>query len=296
MARKPKRKQRRRKAAKPGLWARLGDEQRRRVLRGGGTALLVLSLIGAGSVAMVRLQMHVREMVVERADATVALVDLPAPLVDLADRELRDSLADIIAQPDWMDDRICRAMATRLEASGWVAKVNHFRRSGDARFEVSCQYRLPFAMVQQDGDFYLVDVKGVQLPGMYLYDPAWRLIQGVEKPPPRPGARWEGDDLRAGLRVAQALRFEPFSEQITAVLVENFDGRADIRRSHLELATDRAGGRIRWGSAPGLELEENSVEQKLAILRENYRRTGRADANNPIIDVSTFADRFTIPG
>jgi hypothetical protein len=118
----------------------------------------------------------------------------------------------------------------------------------------------------------------------------------VGQPPPAPGAAWEGDDLRSGLAVIGAVEAQPFASQITAVLVGNFDGRTDPRRSHLELATDQAGGRIRWGSAPGSELEENTVGQKLAILLENFRQTGRVDAHHPVIDVSTFPDRFTIPG
>jgi hypothetical protein len=121
-------------------------------------------------------------------------------------------------------------------------------------------------------------------------------VQGVGRPPPESGARWQGKDLQAALAVLTALRQEPFGSQITGVLVENFGGRVDPMRSHIELATDRAGGRVRWGSAPGQEIEENSVEQKLAILRANFRDTGRADAHHPVIDVSTFPDRFTIPG
>ena len=67
-------------------------------------------------------------------------------------------------------------------------------------------------------------------------------------------------------------------------------------KTNVELATDRAGGRIRWGSAPGLEIEENLPGQKLALLRQNFINTGRADADHPVIDVSTFPDRFTVPG
>jgi hypothetical protein len=151
-------------------------------------------------------------------------------------------------------------------------------------------------MVQQGNDFYLIDRKGVVLPGLFRFDPAWKLVQGVGSPAPGPGEVWPGEDLRAALKLIYLLRDEPFANQITAILVENFDGRMYPRASHIELATDRAGGRIRWGSAPGRELVENRVEEKLAILRENYRRTGRADAHHPVIDVATFPDRFTIPG
>ena len=39
----------------------------------------------------------------------------------------------------------------------------------------------------------------------------------------------------------------------------------------------------------------NSVAEKLAILTENYRQTGRADAGHAVIDISLYPDRFTIP-
>ena len=73
-------------------------------------------------------------------------------------------------------------------------------------------------------------------------------------------------------------------------------GRVDGSASHIDLATDQDDGRIRWGSIPGAEVEENGVDQKLALLRANYRDTGRADAHHPVIDVSTFPDRFAVPG
>ncbi|UCE61465.1 MAG: hypothetical protein JSU63_06890 [Phycisphaerales bacterium] len=245
---------------------------------------------------MMRLKQHVEGKVVDRASPTFALVDLPNRLADLAGEDLREVLTGTLAQREWIDDEACREMAERLGSIGWVAQVHYVRRTSDARFEVSCRYRQPFAMVQRQDQFFFVDVEGVRLPGRYLYSPTWRLIQGVGASTPDPGQVWPGDDLQAGVKVLRALEVEPYSQQVTAVLVDNFAGRVDSRAVHIELATDRAGGRIRWGSAPGRELEENSIAQKLAILRENYRRTGRADANNPIIDISTFPDRFAVPG
>jgi hypothetical protein len=243
---------------------------------------------------MARLDQHVRGQVADRVDPTIALVDLPDQLGELAGGELRDGLDNVLTRSGWLEDGVCREMAHRLDKVGWVAEVNYVRRTSDARFEVSCRYRLPAAMVQQEEQFYLVDAAGVRLPGVYLYDPAWQLIQGVEASAPLAGAPWPGADLQAGLRILEAVQVEPFAHQITAALVSNFAGRVDPRLTHVKLATDRAGGRIRWGSAPGRELEENSVPQKLAILRENHRRTGRVDANYPVIDISTLPGRFLV--
>jgi hypothetical protein len=187
-------------------------------------------------------------------------------------------------------------MAQSLERTGWLSRINHVRRSGAAVFEVSAQYRVPLAMVQRENDFLLTDGDAVRLPGVYLFDPRWKLIQGVRQPVPAPGERWTDPGLPAALAIVRALSAEPFGHQITGVIVENIGGRVDRTESHIQLATDRAGGRIHWGSAPGNELAENTMAQKLAILRENHRQTGRVDAHHAVIDVTTFPDRFTIPG
>ncbi len=295
MARKPKSKPAKRKPARSRWWSSLDHQWRRRIVRGVGTVLLVLSLMGASAIARARLDQHVHKMVADRADPTLAFVDLPDQLVNLAGGELYDSLGDVLTRSDWLEQGVCRELVRRLEEVGWVAEVNYVRRTSDARFEVSCRYRFPAAMVQQEDEFFLVDGAGVRLPGTYLYNPAWQLIQGVEVSAPPAGAPWPGADLHAGLRILEAVRLESFAHQITAALVSNFDGRVDPLLAHIQLATDRAGGRISWGSPPGQELEENSVAQKLAILRENYGRTGRVDADYPVIDISTLPGRFLVP-
>jgi len=243
-----------------------------------------------------RLNAHVDRLLLrDRPDPVVEFVDLPKELVTLANYDLHSSLFDLLGR-EWTDDRLCGEMATRIARVGWVSRVNFVRRTGGGRFEISCRYRLPAALVEQGDRFFLADAEGVRLPGVYVHNPAWRLIEGVSKPAPPPGVRWDGDDLRAGLAVLAAVQREPFGRQIVGVVVDNFGGRRDPRTCQIELMTDRAGGRIRWGSAPGSELEENGVQQKLVLLRENFRKTGRVDAQHAVIDVSTFPDRYTIPG
>lgn len=292
------RKRKKRKSVKPdrrSWWGSLTAEGRARVVRRGASIIVVLALITAGSMSLDRLEAHVTAAVEASADPVLVFPDLPDRLRPLAFDDLHKTLAGLTTG-DWTSPTICQRMANRLADVGWVEEVASVRRNSQARFEIHCHYRHPFAMVQHDGAFYLVDRSGVRLPGTYLYDPTWQLVQGMDAGAPPAGARWQGNELQAALTLLEALQREPYKDQITAVLVENFNGRVDPHRSHVELATDRAGGRIRWGSAPGLEVAENPVAQKLAILRENYHRTGRADAHHAVIDVSTFPDRFTIPG
>jgi hypothetical protein len=297
MARKPKTKSksRKHKRPKPGWWGSLEQAQRRRLVQGGAVTILVVVVVVAGGVGLSRLEAHVEQKLVERAAPSLSFADLPDDLSVLAGDDLYNSVLDLLDR-DWTDDRLCREMAGRLAAVGWVRRVNYVRRLSDARFKISCRYRAPVAMVQDGTEFLLIDSEGVRLPGTYLYDPAWRLIQGVAAHAPEPGRKWPGEDVDAGLTILRTLVGRPFADQLTAVLVDNFGGRNNSRATHIELATDRAGGRIQWGSAPQAELEENTIEQKLAILGENFRRTGRVDAHHLVIDISTFPDRFTIPG
>ncbi len=275
-------------------WVSLGGQQGRRLILKGAIVFAVVAAGVASAVAIAHLDDHVDRLVVGRADPEIVFVALPPEVAALAGPELDGRLAGFLGHR-WTDHDLPEQMAACLSSSGWVSRVNYVRRTSQAEFRVSCRYRWPRAILQSEADFFLVDEEAVRLPGTYTYDPTWILIQGVSEPAPDPGTQWKGEDLRAGLAVVRALEAESFASQITGVLVENHGGRRDRRRSHIELATDRAGGRIRWGSAPGRELEENSVDQKLAILRENFRRTGRVDARYPVIDIATFADRFTVP-
>jgi hypothetical protein len=261
----------------------------------GRLSVVLLGLAALGSVGwgVQQLEMRVDEELAVKGPGSLRFVDLPQVLVPLADADLRAQLLPLLDGP-WLDDDMCRSLAERLAEIGWVAEVHYVRRTPAAEFVISCQYRVPVALVQQGTDFYLVDEAGVRLPGVYRYDPAWPLVQGVALPAPDAGFRWPGPDLQAGLKLIEILRRERFAEQITAVLVDNFAGREDRRRAHLELSTDRAGGRIRWGSAPGAEIEENTIVQKLALLRGNFERTGRADGGHAVIDVSVFPDRFLV--
>ncbi len=260
-----------------------------------GGAMAVAAVLFVGALAVGRLEAHVDDLALRDLKPAVEFVDLPAELTSLAESDLRMVVADLLDRP-WTDDQLCEEMASRLNGVGWIDQIDRVRRGADARFRVRARYRRPIGMVQQDDSFYLVDTAGTRLPGVYRYDSSWLIVQGVSRAAPGPGERWDGDDLRAGIDMIRLFNARAFDGQITGILVGNVGGRENPRGSHVELATDRAGGRIRWGSAPGRELEENSLERKLAILQDNFRRFGRVDAGHPVIDISTFPDRFTIPG
>ncbi len=221
----------------------------------------------------------------------IAIVDVPPGLEDIMREAVRP-----FAKGAWFDGALCAELGIALEETGWVRRVESVHRFADRRVEVKCVYRCPAALVQTHSGFFLVDQDCVRLPGCYENHPSMMLIQGVACPAPKPGEIWDADDLRAGVELIKILSNESYSTQITAVLVQNYGGRVNPDRAHIALATDRAGERILWGSAPGGEVEENSVEEKLRILRSNYRRFGRVDATRGVIDISVHPDRIIAPG
>lgn len=300
---KTRKASRTKEAGRPARWwASFDGAARFRAVRRAAGITLAVALVVFAVVGFDRLDEHVRSRIEARLstlenEADVRFLDLPDELVALATGDLAAAANGTLRSVDWTDDALCERIAVALSDLGWVEMVNFVRRTGPVRFDVSCNYRVPYAMVQFDGRFYLSDAGGVRLPGVYRYDPTYFLVQGVVSAPPPNGTLWGGADLQAGLTMIAALGDEPFAHQLPAVLVQNYGGRVDPHATHIELATDRqAGGRIRWGTAPGREVEENTIAQKIALLRANFRDTGRVDANRRVIDISTYPDRFTEPG
>lgn len=218
------------------------------------------------------------------------LVNAPGALQDMV-------LADLqpLAHVSWNDPHLCKHAYERLARNGWVRSVRRVAKGRPDQVVVDCDYRIPIALARVQEYYYLVDEYGVRLPGTYDYDPGWLLIEGLEHEAAQPGQVWPGADAAAAIRLGNLLRVQPFGRQVSALLMDNYGGRIDPYASHIELETGKNGGRIRWGSAPGDELEENTTAQKLHILSENFRRYGRIDAHHPRIDISVFPDRFLIP-
>ena len=249
----------------------------------------LVAVVGAG-IGLLRLERHVLARDSFRQPPALQLVDVPEGIQS----ELLSAL-DPVRDTPWIEAPLCREIADILQANPWVKEVGAVRKYGTGRIEIRCEYRRPIAMIQHNGLLYLVSQDHVRLPGTYARAPGLILVEGVGTSPPAPGKVWAAPDLKAAIALAERLRNEPFADQITGVLVDNYGGRVSPEEAHIRLATDRAGTTILWGSAPGEELEENSVAEKIAILRENFRRFGRVDANRRTIDISVHPDRFTTP-
>lgn len=237
-----------------------------------------------------QLDAEVQHAYAERGPADIRFVDLPETMEPVA----QAALARFIDTP-WSDPALCADIADALDATGWVRSVERVHRFADGRVEIACTFRSPIAMVQGDHGFYLIDADCVRLPGQYTNEPGFPLLVGAASSPPMAGDVWPGDDIRAGVALVKLISAERFRDQISGILVGNYGGRRDPHRAQLALATDRAGGRIIWGSPIGEEIEENTVAQKLDLLRSNYQRYGRVDAHRAVLDVSVHPDRIIAP-
>lgn len=251
---------------------------------------VVIAAAAAGYVGLDRLNRWVLASADGDRPARIVLVDVPPDLYAEVSQRVGRLNGASFSSPT-----LCADVAAAVEATGWVKSVVRVQRHSDHRVEVHCEYRAPFALVHSSTGLLLVDDDGVRLPGVYAVDPAFKMIQGVDSLPPDPGQKWAAADLQAGVELIKLLGGESFSDQIVAVRVHNYAGRRDSRKPHIELATDRTGGRIIWGSGLGDEIEENTPAQKLELLRTNYRRFGHVDADRRVIDVSVLPDRIYAP-
>ncbi len=285
---KGKRRRRRRKRSIPASWFAVARVARTLTAPVVTRCFVAAALIAGVVTGVGRLEAYLRQRPEFQAPPDIHLADVPEALQD----QIMAVLAPLAEEP-WADRDLCRRIGEALEGSAWVQRVHRVRRFSGGTIVVSCDYRTPAALVQSDGDYYLVAHDTVRLPGRYTYHPALVVVQGNVAPPPAPGRRWPGDDLHAALDIINLLGDLPFYNQITGVLVGNYHGRRDARRPHILLATAPSGNRIVWGSAPGENIEENTAQEKIQILKENYRRFGRIDAGFEWIDISVYPDRFT---
>jgi hypothetical protein len=191
----------------------------------------------------------------------------------------------------WLDERLTERVAEKFRRSGWVKNVRWVRKRADGSVRVSCEFRRPVGMVQTREGFIPVDIEGYRLPEVYdRLSPGWIMIQGVASPPPPPGRKWDDGDVRAGIRLTAMLFDQPWANRITAIDVSNYHGRRDPGRHHIVLATQQ-GTRIRWGSAPGEEIEEPSPAEKIRNIEQQLR----VESARAWIDVSVFADKVIVP-
>lgn len=228
-------------------------------------------------------------------------------LVNPPDWVLREKWQDRIlasvavpAPERWMDEGLTRRVADELAASGWVKSVSRVAKRMDGTIEITADYRRPIAMLMTDRGYVPVDAEGYRLPEVYDRVEAhsgWIRIRGVTAAVPKVNEAFDektAPDAVAAVRLASFIFSQGWeiSSRISAIDVGNFRGRQDRRECHIKLWTPD-GTLIKWGSAIGEEIEENSAAEKLAQIAVMLKRGGPQAQ----VDVSTLPSRsiVTVP-
>jgi len=198
----------------------------------------------------------------------VVLDDQPGWMSPAVEMDLVEAVGRHVGD-DPLDAGSLRDAVRALRDQPWVRRVKQLRRAADGRVHVEAEYRQPVAVLRTDHGYVLVDHEGVRLPGLYERHqvPLLGLVEmtGVASGPPPVGGRWPGDDLAAGLALAQVLRDEPYAEQIDAIDVSGRDPR-----QRLDLAFYVGRRRIVWGApighAPPIQVDAATKLDRLRKL------------------------------
>lgn len=248
-----------------------------------------VALVGAGW-WLTRLEARARQLT--PAPTQVEWVDPPQWLADPQWSYVRDGLLDLLEAPgvpiaEWNvhDPVVCGFVAQQLQGSAWINQVERVTKSADGVVRIKATFRKPFALVEQGAAAFLVDRNGVRLPtdlnGEYRRE-EWIYIRGVRGPRPAEGRSWQGEDLQAGMKLAEffyqaelagKLCFRPL---LMAIDVSNFGRRVDAFAGVMQLAMRNPHHSIHWGDPPGEEYGvEAPAEAKLANLCKAYSQLGR---------------------
>lgn len=224
----------------------------------------------------------------------IELHEAPVWLSGYVGERLRTTVSASV-EADPFDQQSLQRAARNLQLSPWVRRVRRVIRRPDGVIEVRAAYREPVALVQARDGYHLIDRDGVRLPAVYepgvIGQLGLEVIRNVNAAPPRAGRVWRGDDVRAGLKLAQLVARQPWHEQVEAIDVANYGGRIDPGRPHLVMHTE--GGLVRWGRPPGqARFYEPHTQRKLHHLDLVLERFGAIDAGGQVVDV--FRDNVLI--
>jgi hypothetical protein len=190
--------------------------------------------------------------------------------------------------PDPLSSDALAAIGTDLKGSGLFERVRSVRRRAGGMIEIQGAWRVPVAAIRHNDRDHFVGAGGALLP--ISAEPGQldqRVIVGAAYNPPvldsgTPafGQTWAGEDVRAGLRVLDAVRGKPYWHQVRSI-----DVAGHSLNKMIEIITDR-GTRVVWGAAPG-EFKPGEVETKtkLGHLQALFDRYSRIDAGQNRVTV-----------
>jgi len=197
----------------------------------------------------------------------------------LTEADVRSIHADAGVEPalySYFKPDLTDLYAAPYARSPWVKRVVDVRPVWPNRVRTFLEIREPLLGVLVNGrDIYLVDDRGVRLPGSRTRPPdglsrPFLRLDGVRARPPRAGESWS-PAVREGAAVALDLHTMPedmrAAARIQTIDVANIGGRVDPLKSEV-LLTTVAGAVIEWGrsSASPRARTEPALEDKLRRL------------------------------
>jgi hypothetical protein len=215
---------------------------------------------------------------------SIALGALPEWVTPEIRSELeRIDLGGEEGSPSLFDGGALDRVKERLERSPWVREVSRIRLryptfEAAGVIDVELILRVPVALVEHGGLYYLADREGTRLGNPYREAPTvWFGVPAVVCIPaagqlPDAGGRWTSRDVLQGLEVAKVLHESGIprefpSRRIDSIDLSNLHGRKDPRKSEIVLWSGSL--RLTWGRSPiSSGARSVSVKDILANLRD----------------------------
>jgi len=172
-----------------------------------------------------------------------------------------------------LEEGISEKIVRAFEANPWIEKVVAVEKRFPNTVRLKLKLRRPMAFISSAGKYYLLDEKGVRLPGVYSEEArrssGLPLIASIKRSVPEIGKVADNEAMIAGCGVAKVINDEKrrLRTQIDVIDVMNFGGR--LRRGGAEITLVTAdGARIKWGRSPGeFHPGELSAEKKIENLK-----------------------------
>ncbi|MDP7008611.1 MAG: hypothetical protein QGI78_03470 [Phycisphaerales bacterium] len=224
-------------------------------------------------------------------DVDVTFEDSPVWLDDSLLAELQDVVkSHLAALPVGRQGLINAAQA--LEGTGWFSSVHQIAWVDEAHARVDASFLIPHARVRTAFGARYVDPVGIVLPmrdgrivseGYHFVT----LSEPKHAAPQRPGLRWDGGDIVAGLQVLRLIYDKPWALQVEGIDLSHWSSDRT-----LTLVTDTP-CRLLWGSAPGEEIGlEALASEKLSRLDHIFRDHGAIDRGRSVDLDITQPDRI----
>lgn len=194
------------------------------------------------------------------------------------------------------DAQFLRKLTARYEASTWVRDVRSIKRRGLDGVKVTLELRRPVAVIaDRQGRTFLVDRKGVRLPGTYRNIPerfgtVYR-IKGHALKVPEPGKAWKSGRIKAAVTVAAHLQRSKLSRVLRVRYLELDGSVEDWRKGNGQIIIRTSNNKsVVWG---GTEEHGNPWEPSPNRKLKNLRRVLRGAPD--LVGLKTVKLQFSDP-